>query len=162
MKASILKGLLLNPDLSVPIDQDKDIAGIKRKPKYIVIYEVLDGDEIDKYILPIYGKGLWSTLYGFIALDKDLHTIKGLTFYEHGETPGLGGEVDNPRWKEEICGKENKPLMRNGNIAIEVIKGVVISQVPRQNTKLMVYQDSTITTRGVDHLSRILVGRTGL
>ena len=50
-------------------------------------------------ILPIEGKGLWSTLYGFLSLDADMNTIKGITFYEHGETPGLGGEVDNPGWK---------------------------------------------------------------
>ena len=77
---------------------------IKRKPKYMVIYEVEEGDKIDKYIFPIYGKGLWSTMYGFIALDKDLKTIKGFTFYEHGETPGLGGEVDNPKWKNIVEG----------------------------------------------------------
>ena len=69
-------------------------------PDHALVYELWDAnDALDLVILPVSGMGLWSTLYGFVALDGDLTTIRGLTFYEHGETPGLGGEVDNPRWK---------------------------------------------------------------
>ena len=56
-------------------------------------------------MLPIYGKGLWSTLYGFLSLDADATTVRGITFYEHAETPGLGGEIENPRWKAQWNGK---------------------------------------------------------
>ena len=145
-----IKDVASNPQLSVQIDPNKDIAGIKRKPKYMVVYEVFKGDKIDKYILPIYGKGLWSTLYGFIALDSDLKTIKGLTFYEHGETPGLGGEVDNPKWKNSWKGK--KAFDDNGNVIIEVIKGIVDQSSPAANHQIDGLSGSTITTRGVDHL----------
>ncbi len=72
----------------------------------MAVYFVRDGDEIKEVILPIYGKGLWSTMYGFIALNRDLRTIDGFTFYEHGETPGLGGEVDNPVWKGQLARQE--------------------------------------------------------
>ena len=75
-------------------------AGIKRLPQEALVYRVFDeqGDP-DLYVFPIEGLGLWSTLYGFIALSADLETIRGLTYYQHGETPGLGGEVDNADWK---------------------------------------------------------------
>ena len=67
---------------------------MQRIPKYALVYHVLDEqEEIDKIILPIEGYGLWSTLYGYLALESDTRTIAGITFYEHGETPGLGGEV---------------------------------------------------------------------
>ena len=65
-----------------------------------LVYELRDdAGALDLVVLPVHGLGLWSILYGFVALDADLETIRGLTYYEHKETPGLGGEVDNPRWK---------------------------------------------------------------
>ena len=51
--------------------------------------------------LPVRGYGLWSTLHGFIALKNDFKTVVGLGFYQHAETPGLGGEVDNPHTAHE-------------------------------------------------------------
>jgi len=74
-------------------------AGLKRLPKQGLVYQRVEDGEVLSIILPVEGKGLWSTLYGFIALAPDTRTVKGITFYEHGETPGLGGEVDNPSWK---------------------------------------------------------------
>ena len=78
---------------------DADIAKIGRRAKVSLVYIVQGDSGIDKVILPIKGYGLWSTLYGFVALESDLNTVAGLGFYEHAETPGLGGEVDNQ------CGK---------------------------------------------------------
>ena len=85
---------------------DDDPAGIGRQGKYVTVYLLRDeAGEIDKVILPIHGYGLWSTLYGFIALEENGNDIFGLQFYEHAETPGLGAEVDNPRWKALWNGK---------------------------------------------------------
>lgn len=154
-----IKDISLNPNLSSRIEKSNDIADIKRKPKYMVIYEVLKDAKIDKYILPIYGKGLWSTLYGFIALDSDLQTIKGLTFYEHGETPGLGGEVDNQRWKSQWKGKQ--AFDEEGNITIEVIKGIVDRTSPKANYQIDGLSGSTITTRGVNNLVKFWLGEQG-
>ncbi|MDX1700499.1 MAG: Na(+)-translocating NADH-quinone reductase subunit C, partial [Melioribacteraceae bacterium] len=154
-----IKEISVNPNLSASIEKSNDIADIKRKPNYMVIYEVIQEGKIDKYILPIYGKGLWSTLYGFIALDKDLKTIKGLTFYEHGETPGLGGEVDNPRWKNQWKGKQ--AFDEEGNITIEVIKGIVDRSSPKSNYQIDGLSGSTITTRGVDNLVKFWLGEQG-
>ena len=62
------------------------------------MYLVKENNQIETIILPVHGKGLFSTMYGFIALKADKQSIVGLKFYEQGETPGLGGEVENPRW----------------------------------------------------------------
>ncbi|MBU0558476.1 MAG: Na(+)-translocating NADH-quinone reductase subunit C [Bacteroidetes bacterium] len=155
-----MKKLLGNPDYSAKIAPDKDLAGIKIKPKYMIIYEVMSKTkEVEKYILPIYGKGLWSTMYGFIALDKDLSKVKGFTFYQHGETPGLGGEVDNPKWKE--IWKNKEVFDANGNPVIQVIKGRVDDTDPNAIHKIDGLSGSTLTTRGVDNTVKFWLGDEG-
>lgn len=155
-----LKTISSESNFSSEIPLAQDIAGIKRKPNFMIVYEVKDKeDNTEKYIMPIYGKGLWSTLYGFIAIDRDLETIKGITFYEHGETPGLGGEVDNPRWKETWKGK--KAFDENGNVIIDVIKGAVDPSDPRSNHQIDGLSGATITTRGVDKLIEFWLGENG-
>ncbi len=141
------------------IPAKEDIARIKRRPKYMPVYFVKNGDQIEKIILPIYGKGLWSTLYGFIALDKDMKTIKGITFYEHGETPGLGGEVDNPRWKQIWDGKQ--AYDDDGAVIIQVIKGRVNPQKPEAIHQVDGLSGATLTTRGVDQMVKYWLGETG-
>ena len=138
---------------------DEDIARIKKKPKYMPVYEVRDQGEVSKYIFPIYGKGLWSTLYGFLALDKDLETIRGITFYQHGETPGLGGEVDNPKWKALWKGK--KAFDENNDVKISVIKGKVDTSNPNKEYLVDGLSGATLTTRGVDHLVKYWLGKHG-
>jgi Na+-transporting NADH:ubiquinone oxidoreductase subunit C len=139
------------------IPKNKDIAGIKRVPYTMIVYFVKDADGIDQLILPIHGKGLWSTMYGFLSLDfADLNTIKGITFYEHGETPGLGGEIDNPVWKESWRGK--KVFDKNGTIKISVIKGKTRPGVEYEVDGLT---GATITTRGVDNLIKFWLGSEG-
>lgn len=136
-----------------------DVAGIKRMPKAMVVYRVNGKKGVDKYIMPIYGKGLWSTLYGFIALARDLHTIKGFTFYQHGETPGLGGEVDNPKWKHLWIGKQ--AFDSSGNLKINVIKGKVDPNSPDAKYKVDGLSGATLTTRGVDHLVKFWLSDKG-
>ncbi len=141
------------------IPADKDIAKIKRMPKYMIIYKVMKNDEVEKYILPIYGKGLWSTMFAFISLGKDLHTIEGISFYEHGETPGLGGEVDNPKWKKIWIGKQAYDT--NGNLKIRVIKRKVDENSPNAKYEVDGLSGATLTTRGVNNLVRFWLGDDG-
>ncbi len=142
-----------------PIPADKDIAKIKRMPKYMIIYRVMKEGNVEKYILPIYGKGLWSTMFAFISLNKDLHTIEGLSFYEHGETPGLGGEVDNPKWKKLWVGKQAYDV--NGNLKIRVIKRKVDPNSPDAKYEIDGLSGATLTTRGVNNLVRFWLGDDG-
>jgi Na+-transporting NADH:ubiquinone oxidoreductase subunit C len=141
------------------ISSDQDIAGIKRQPKFMLIYRVMNGGVAEKLILPIFGKGLWSTLYGFLSLEKDLQTVSGITFYEHLETPGLGGEVDNPQWKASWKGKQ--AFDAEGNCVIEVIKGQVNRDSPSANRQIDGLTGATLTTRGVDNLIQYWLGENG-
>ena len=130
---------------------DLDKASIKRRAKYASVYLVQKRDKIDKVILPVHGMGLWSTLYGFLALDaSDLTTIKGLVFYEHAETPGLGGEVDNPAWKALWNGKQ--AFDTEGKVAISVLKGRVDPADAEVRFKVDGLSGATITSRGVHHM----------
>jgi Na+-transporting NADH:ubiquinone oxidoreductase subunit C len=147
-----------DPALTDALDKVTDIADIKRREKYAEVYLVrgTNGD-IETVVLPIRGYGLWSTLWGFIALESDFNTVAGLGFYSHAETPGLGGEVDNPKWKAQWPGK--KILNETGNMAIEVTKGgQADASSPYQVDGL---SGATLTTRGVDNLVQFWLGDNG-
>jgi len=130
---------------------------IARRSYYCYVYEItVDDPGGNRFVLPIYGKGLWSTLYGFIALKPDCTTIAGITFYEHGETPGLGGEVDNKDWK--ACWK-NKPAFSENNFSspsIQVVKGKASG-----DSQIDGLSGATITSRGVNDLVRYWLGPDG-
>jgi Na+-transporting NADH:ubiquinone oxidoreductase subunit C len=136
----------------------KNAAQVARLPNYAVVFLVMKDDAIEQLILPVEGKGLWSTLYGFLALDKDTATVRGLTFYEHGETPGLGGEVDNPVWKGKWVGR--KAFDESWAPKIAVIKGRAGSpeEDPYQVDGL---SGATLTSRGVSNLIQFWLGESG-
>ena len=96
----------LSEELGRPLTKAEDIAGIRGIERYSRVYLVTDDDTVRRVILPVRGKGLWSTLYGYIAIESDMSTISGISFYEHGETPGLGGEIENLRWQSGWQGKK--------------------------------------------------------
>ncbi|MCF7975849.1 MAG: Na(+)-translocating NADH-quinone reductase subunit C [Phycisphaerae bacterium] len=154
-----VKALSGNPKYSHEIPGDQDLAGIKRQTNCMVVYLRKQGDTIDKVILPIYGKGLWSTLYGFLALEKDLETVSGITFYEHMETPGLGGEVDNPNWKSSWKGKQ--AFSPQGDKVIQVIKGQVNTASDAASHQIDGLSGATLTTRGVDNFIQFWLGDNG-
>lgn len=154
-----LKQVARDPRHSDEIPADRDAAGIKRQPRYMVVHQVKAGDAVERVILPVYGKGLWSTIYGFLALERDARSIAGITFYEHGETPGLGGEVDNPRWKASWIGK--RAFDDDGRLRIKVLKGAVDPGSPEANYQVDGLSGATLTTRGVDRLVRFWLGDNG-
>lgn len=146
-------------EYTTALDPANDPAKIQRLPKWTVVYEVLDGESISRYIFPVVGKGLWSTMFGFLALDNDFKTLQGLTFYEHGETPGLGGEVDNPLWKQLWV--DRPAYDEQGNLRIQVIKGTVDDLSPKAKYQIDGLSGSTLTTRGVNDLIRFWLGEKG-
>lgn len=123
--------------------------GIKAVAPYYAIYEIRQDGKIDSYVLPIHGNGLWSTMYGFLALEPDLTTIRGINFYEHGETPGLGGEIENPRWT--ALWHDKIAYNDSGKPQIQVIKGTVRDGAPGANHKIDGLAGATITSNGVEH-----------
>ena len=116
-----------------------------------------DGETLELVVLPVEGLGLWSTLYGFIALDADLETVRGLSFYEHGETPGLGGEVDNPRWKALWPGRK---VLADAEPRIEVVRGRAGS-TDEDPYRVDGLAGATMTGRGVTNLLRFWLGEEG-
>lgn len=146
-----------SPDLGYAAPQND--AGISRVSKYQVVYHVLGEDGgVRMVVIPIKGYGLWSTLYGFLALDADTTTIRGITYFQHGETPGLGGEVDNPRWKALWSGR--KAYDENWAPAISLIKGQAgpASSDPHRVDGL---SGATITSNGVSNMMRFWLGEQG-
>ena len=148
-----------DPDLSISIPDGEDIAGIGRRANVSEVYLVGDGDDFEQIILPVNGLGLWSTLYGFISLESDLKTIAGLKFYDHAETAGLGGEVDNPGWQDKWKGK--LAFDDAGDVKIEVIKGVVSEKTPDSSFKVDGLAGATLTSRGVTQLLRYWLDEQG-
>lgn len=144
-----------DPATSVALSDDP--AGIVRQGKYVTVYLLRDdAGEIDKVILPIHGYGLWSTLYGFIALEENGNDIFGLQFYEHAETPGLGAEVDNPRWKALWKGK--RLADDNGELQISVTKAVPAAG---KEYHIDALAGATLTTAGVHNLVNFWMGEAG-
>lgn len=148
-----------DPAQSQALSGDEDIAKIKRRANYATVYLIETDSGIDKVILPVKGYGLWSTMYGFVALEADLATVAGIGFYEHAETPGLGGEIDNPSWKASWQGK--RAYDSDGQLALTVIKGRVDTEREGANYQIDGLAGATLTTRGVDNLIRYWLGESG-
>ena len=149
-----------DPQQSVSLSNAEDIASIKRRERLTTVY-VVEGEQggIETLILPIRGYGLWSTLHGFMAVKGDLNTVVGMGFYQHAETPGLGGEVDNPNWKglwpgKQLFDEQGKPVIR-------IVKGGVDPASPEAKHQVDALAGATLTSNGVDRLLQFWLGEQG-
>ena len=124
-----------------------------------MVYLLKSGENIEKIVLPIHGYGLWSTLYGFVALDSDLNTVSGITFYEHGETAGLGGEVENPVWKASWVGKQI--YAGSGDVKLTVLKGSVDPNSKNKIHEIDGLSGASLTSRGVQNIITYWLGKDG-
>ena len=145
-----------DPSMSIAIPSEDDVAGLKRRAIYAPVYLVSDGGRISQVILPVRGKGLWSTLYGFLAVEPDGNTVRGLKFYEHAETPGLGDQIDRPSWQAQWQGLEIAD--ENGQPQIEVVRGLAPEGSEYEVDGLA---GATLTGRGVEKLVRFWTGQQG-
>ncbi len=142
----------------VELSNEQDLAKIGGRSKYANVYLVRDGGNVSKIILPIKGYGLWSTMYGFLALEGDAETVAGITFYDHGETPGLGGEIDNKRWQDSWNGKK---LTGDAGQQLGLIKGIVSENSADAQYKIDGLAGATLTSNGVTNLIRFWTGING-
>jgi Na+-transporting NADH:ubiquinone oxidoreductase subunit C len=133
-------------------------ARVLRVPRLGLVYEQRDNGVLKAVIIPIQGYGLWSTMYGFIALEGDAKTVSGITFYEHGETPGLGGEIENPRWQARWVGRS--ALDDAGEVKVRVVKGEV-GTVDADPYRVSGISGATITSRGVSSTLQFWLGPDG-
>ncbi len=145
-------------DLGSDVEGDVNI-GLRKRENYSHVYIVKDKkkDEVTRYVFPVKGKGLWSTLMGYIAVDASFEQIEGLTFYSHKETPGLGGEVDNPKWKKLW---EGRMLYDDKG---EIAKDYVVKGAPDESNRNAVagLSGATITSKGVSNLVRYWMSEEG-
>jgi Na+-transporting NADH:ubiquinone oxidoreductase subunit C len=163
---------LQNEALHDDIPPMEDMAGIKEVEKFTVFYRVneaaakkIEGmeasEDVRVLVLPIRGKGLWSTLYGYLAIKIGLNKgpeaieVVGLTFYKHGETPGLGGEVENELWKDKWPGK--KVFNADWEVKLAVSKGTNIPEEYRVDA----LSGATLTSNGVTNMLRFWLGPRG-
>ena len=137
------------------VPKEQDIAILKRRENVAPIYVwYSEQNQIQKIVLPIRGYGLWGTLYGYLSLDADLNTVKGIEYYDHKETPGLGGEVDNPVWKSDWSGK--KVYDSSGNVVLYVTKGPSTEEYEIDGIS-----GATLTSNGVSNMIKYWLGENG-
>ena len=149
-----------NPEISKDLTTAEDIASISRRARYSVVYLLHDDNgRVDKVVLPVHGYGLWSIMYGFVSLEGDFNTVSGITFYEQGETAGLGGEIVNPVWRGSWVGK--RIYGSDGDVKLDVVKGRV--DLTSQNAVHQIdgLSGATLTSNGVENLITYWLGDEG-
>jgi len=136
---------------------EKNLAKLRCYPQYQDIYKVYNGGQFSRYILPVVGKGLWSTLKGFAAVDKEGKKVVGLTFYSHGETPGLGGEIDSVKFKGDWA--SGKIIYNDNQVALKVAKGTV--KPKKKDYEVDGLSGATLTGNGVSDMMQFWFGDNG-
>ncbi|MCL4148325.1 UNVERIFIED_CONTAM: hypothetical protein GTU68_046656 [Idotea baltica] len=144
----------LTGDSAATYDQHK--AKIIRRANLGVVYLVKSGDTVSKVIIPVHGTGLWSMMYAFVAVETDGNTVAGITYYDQAETPGLGGEVENPTWRAQFAGK--KLFDADHNPAIKIVKGGAPAGSEHGVDGL---SGATLTANGVQHTFDFWLGNDG-
>ena len=150
----------LSDDLGRSLEKENDLARLSRLEKYSLVYLIAGDDKaIEQIILPVRGKGLWSTMFAYVALDADLNTIRGISFYAHGETPGLGGEVENANWQKGWQGK--KVYDQDQSVRLQVVKGSAEKSGEQAAYEVDGLSGATMTANGVSDLMQFWFGDHG-
>lgn len=145
-----------DPATGRTLSGDRDIAGLSRQELYSTVYLVGDPEDPEQIILPIRGQGLWGQMRGFFAVEGDGNTIVGITYYEHSETPGLGGEVENPRWQAQWEGKKVFADAEDAVPDIRLVKGGA-----RDETQIDALSGATLTSNGVTNMLQFWLSAEG-
>lgn len=141
------------PSISDPTD-DATLIKYREKFSHVYVLKSEDGSSVEKYVFPVRGYGLWSMMKGYLAVEPNLQKIAGLTFYEHGETPGLGGEIKSARFKAQWPGKQI--YGDDGSVAVRVIKAA-----PKDAYSVDALSGATITSTGVSNMMKYWLGPEG-
>lgn len=135
-----------DPETSTKLAKGEDIAGLGTMENMTEVYLVMnEKGERNGAVLHIRGQGLWGTMYGLISLEDDMSTVRGVHFYEHSETPGLGGEITNPSWVKTWEGKEL--YGDDGKVKFDLVKGGASGE-----HEVDALSGATLTSNGVDAL----------
>ncbi len=137
--------------------KDIDAEGVNTKKEYkksevsekrFPVFEYKgENGELESYIIPVFGKGLWDDVWGYIALEKDMNTIKGVSFGHKGETPGLGARITEPEVQARFIGKK----INDGGVMF--IKGEgVPANITSADHQVDGLSGATMTTKGVNKM----------
>ncbi len=131
--------------------EGKKIEEIQEGEAVYPLYVYKEGSSVISYCFPIIGKGLWSTLYGYFALEPDAITVRGITFYKHGETPGLGAEIEQDWFQGNYKGKKIWDIKKELLTPVKVVKGKVSDSVSGDQAPFYVdgISGATMTSKGV-------------
>lgn len=145
-----------DPALSDALSGEDDVANIRRRVRYATVYTIDNADgSFESVVLPVSGYGLWGIMYGYLALEGDGNTIQGIGFYDHKETPGLGGEISNPRWQAQWPGKQVYAADSTA-VAFQVVKGG-----GQGDSQVDALSGATLTSRGVENMIAFWLGERG-
>ncbi len=144
---------------AVPIPRPEDRARIGQRAPYMPVYLYREDGRLDRLVLPVYGRGMWSTLRGYLALGSDLETVARLTFYEHGETPGIGDVIEKPDWQARWVGKQ--AYDETGEPALGVSREALQPGDPAGRYRIDAMSGATKTGRGVTGLLQYWLGDDG-
>ena len=147
-----------DPERRRLLSKAEDIAGISYLPQQVIVHLIVDGERVVAMVLPVYGLGYASRLNGYLTLAADGSTIRSLTFYDHSETPGMGGRISNPAWQAQWQGKRLRD--EQGRIRIGVAKDTPVPEADRPY-QIDAMSGATLTGRGVTNLLRFWVGPLG-
>ena len=146
-----------DPARSVVLDAEQDLARIHRRPTQMPVFVVRGDAGIETVILPMHGYGLWSTMYAYVAVDGRGERVKGITFYSHAETPGLGAEIENPRWRTSWVGK--RLFDDDGQLRFDIAKGAPAADGADYHVDAL--SGATLTTNGVENMVHYWLGEHG-
>ncbi|MBL6722396.1 MAG: NADH:ubiquinone reductase (Na(+)-transporting) subunit C [Candidatus Margulisbacteria bacterium] len=130
------------------VNKDGDIVDTETNHP---IFLYMKKRQVEAFAIPIAGYGLWSMLYGYFSIEGDGETVRGITFYQHGETPGLGAEVEAQWFQDNFVGK--KIATAAGEFtSIGIVRGKVKDVVPAGKAPHYVdgISGATITSKGVE------------
>ena len=146
------------PETGTAIAPPEDLARIKRRSRFVPVYLVRRDDRLHLVILPIYGTGLWSTMYGLLALHADADTVAGVSFYAQAETAGLGAEIADRDWQAGWSGK--RIYDDTGKVRFQLVKGAAGgSEEAAYGVDAL--SGATLTSNGVTDLVRYWLGDQG-
>jgi len=148
-----------DPTRSVAVPAEIDVARVGRRAKHALVYLVRRDGNLSKVILPVHGYGLWSTLYGLLAVGADGNTIADITFYAHGETPGLGDFISDPEWRSQW--RDKRLFDPSGELRVKVAKGRVPANDPLADYHVDGVSGATLTGNGVTNLMQYWLGDHG-
>jgi len=149
---------ILDPATRLEIAPEDDIAKVYAIAKYAPVFLFQEQGVTTHIVVPVYGYGLWSTMYAYLAVEADGNQVAGISFYKHGETPGLGGEIANPRWQESWKGK--RIYDSRGKVRLALVKGAD-SEPASAPFQVDALSGATLTSNGVTNLIRFWLGDQG-